>query len=103
MPNIISFDQLVPAEVTDAQKAAYRRAISNWTYLSGYLSIQRPDLPVLGILIRLELNGANRRDIVERLTSRMVSRIRDILLHEAVDAHERIRDRALSSRRSNKA
>ena len=86
----------VPNTVSEADRTKYNRQISNWTYLSTYLSMAKPDHVVLGKLIRIELDGRNRRDIIDRLASRLTSSMRDILKTEVVDAHERVTDRKVS-------
>lgn len=86
----------VPPTVADEDRARYSRQISNWTYLSTYLSMAKPDHIVLGKLIRIELDGRNRRDIIDRLASRLTSSMRDILKAEVADVHERVASRKVS-------
>lgn len=80
----------VPKSVSTADRIKYSRPISNWTYLSTYLSMAKPGHEIVGKLIRIELDGRNRRDIIDRLSSRLASIMRDILKQEAADEHERI-------------
>lgn len=80
----------VPDKVSDEDRVKYSRQISNWTYLSTYLSMAKPGHETVGKLIRIELDGRNRRDIVERLSSRLASSIRDIFKAEVINVHERV-------------
>ena len=80
--------QFVPDSVSDKDKDTYSRVMSNWSYLSSYLAMRNPNREVVGILLRIELDGKNRLDIIERLTSRLVSCIRVQIKQEAEQLHE---------------
>lgn len=84
--------QFIPDTVEEVNRLKYARSLSNWTYLSAYLSINDPSTESIGALIRMELDGKNRRDIIDRLASRLVSNLRGQLKREAMELHERVRN-----------
>lgn len=78
-------EQYVPGVVVQEVKNRYSRIISNWTYLSAYLSMEDPGPDELGVIIRCELEGRNRIDILNRLVGRLGSNLRRQL---KVEIHE---------------
>lgn len=66
-------DNFVPETVTAEQKRDYHKVSANWTYLSSFLSRTELTPELVGILIRIELEGKNREDIIDRLLSRLGS------------------------------
>lgn len=81
--------QFVPDTVTNEDKTKYTRVMSNWTYLSTYMCVSNPDISTLGLLIRIELNGKRRKDILDRLVARLTSGIRLQLKHDMAAMYER--------------
>lgn len=81
--------QFVPDTVTNEDKTKYARVMSNWTYLSTYMCVNNPDTPTLGLLIRIELNGKKRKDILDRLVARLTSGLRQQLKQEMAVMYER--------------
>ena len=82
-------EQFIPDTVTNEDRTKYARAMSNWTYLSTYMCVNDPDTPTLGLLIRIELNGKRRKDILDRLVARLASCIRSQLKHDMTAMYER--------------
>lgn len=82
-------EQFVPKTATNEDRAKYGRTMSNWTYLSAYMCVNDPQAETIGLLIRLELNGRKRKDILDRLVSRLTSCIRQQLKQEMLVMHER--------------
>ena len=82
-------ERFVPNTVTHEDKTKYARIMSNWTYLSTYMCVNNPDTPTLGLLIRIELNGKKRKDILDRLVARLTSCLRQQLKQEMVVMYER--------------
>ena len=82
-------EQFVPDTVTNEDRTKYARVMSNWTYLSTYMCVNNPDTPTLGLLIRIELNGKRRKDILDRLVARLTSCLRQQLKQEMLVMHER--------------
>ena len=82
-------EQFVPDTVTNEDRTKYARVMSNWTYLSTYMCVNNPDTPTLGLLIRIELNGKRRKDILDRLVARLTSCIRSQLKHDMAAMYER--------------
>ena len=82
-------EQFVPNTVTNEDRPREARVMSNWTYLSTYMCVNNPDTPTLGLLIRIELNGKRRKDILDRLVARLTSCIRFQLKHDMVVMYER--------------
>ena len=82
-------DLYVPVTVSSEDKSKYGRVMSNWTYLSAYMCVNDPQAETIGLLIRLELNGRKRKDILDRLVSRLTSCIRQQLKQEMLVMHER--------------
>lgn len=89
-------DQYVPDIVVQEVKNRYSKIISNWTYLSAYLSMEDPGADELGVIIRCELDGRNRIDILNRLVGRLGSNLRRQLKVEIHELCERSKDRRLS-------
>lgn len=81
--------QFIPAEVSEVDKNKYKRIMANWTYLSTFMCATSPDEEVIGTLLYLELNGKNRKDILERLVSRLTSCVRQRLKQELAELYER--------------
>lgn len=89
--------QFLPDEVDEEVRIKYARSMSNWTYLSTFLCASDPPAETLGMLLRIELDGKNRTDIVDRLVTRLASRVREQLKKEAMAIHERGPNRTIPS------
>lgn len=81
--------QFVPDDIIPEDQTKYRRILANWTYLSTFMCVTSPTTEVLGVLIKMELMGKNRKDILERLVSRLTSNIRQQLKQDLAELHER--------------
>ena len=53
------------------------------------MCVNNPDTPTLGLLIRIELNGKRRKDILDRLVARLTSCIRFQLKQDMMVMYER--------------
>lgn len=95
------FDSFVPRKASTIHEYTYARIMQNWTYLSSYLTFNKPDARTVGILLRLELDGKKRKDIINRLAARLGSQIRDILKQEVQDEYERVSSGKVSSQTSD--
>lgn len=93
-------NQFVPTEITVEDRKRFARVMGNWTHLNIFLSTARPGAPLLGLLIRYELEHNNRRDILERLISKLVSQIRIQLKQEMGVLHAGKGGRALPRKKS---
>lgn len=82
-------EQFVPKMASNEDRTKYGRIMSNWTYLSTYMCVNDPQAETIGLLIRLELNGRKRKDILDRLVSRLTSCVRQQLKQEITALYER--------------
>lgn len=82
-------EQFVPRTASNEDRTKYGRIMSNWTYLSTYMCVNDPQVETIGLLIRLELNGRRRKDILDRLVSRLTSCVRQQLKREITALYER--------------
>ena len=80
------YKQFIPAKVTKAQMLKYSRYGTNWTYLAAHLAMGL-EIQELGILLRIELDGQNRPNIVNRLVGALGVRIRDEFRNEVALRH----------------
>lgn len=81
--------QLIPKTVSQEDKATYSRVMANWTYLSTYMCANNPTLELVGKFICIELNGKKRKDILDRLTARLGSLVRQQLKQDMDTLYER--------------
>lgn len=79
------FELYTSAQITDEFKKNFQRTLSNWSYLSYYLSMHNPEAETIGKLIRMELESKRRLDILQRLTQRLGSLIRKQLQQELAE------------------
>ena len=78
----------IPCKVGSEARGKYARIMSNWSYLSAYLAANDPDAETIGKLIRIELDGKHRQDIVDRLRGRLSTTIGNILRAEVGELYE---------------
>lgn len=81
----VTINDIIPEAVDQGFKDTYHRSISNWSYLSHFLRTHQPTAEVVAGLIRMELDGACRQDIIHRLGQRLTSRLRDQLQRQLED------------------
>ena len=81
-------DKFIPNSVDSETRGKYARVMSNWSYLSAYLASNDPDAETIGKLIRIELDGKHRQDIVDRLRGRLSTAIGNILRAEVGELYE---------------
>lgn len=77
--------QYIDVEVPDDFRRDYSRTMSNWSYLSFYLSSREPTAEIVGRLIKMEMDGKKREQIVYRLVQRLGSIIRRQIRQEMED------------------
>lgn len=82
-------EHLIPNTVDRDVYLAYKPVLSNWSKLSAFLVQQKPTVEVIGALLRIELSGSKRRDIVLRLTQRLGTAVRERIHLEVSELCER--------------
>lgn len=82
-------ENYINIDVSDDFKREHFKTLSNWSYLSFYMSSKDPSAEDIGKLIRYELQGKKREQIIQRLVQRLGTAIRKQLkveMEELVNA-----------------